>query len=94
MDRTPQQMREDALMWSRCGYPAVAVGRYRDAADQVQRLHTANLRLRDFLLARAKECPSCGGTGIVTVLIRSGSKAGEERQEKCGDCESLRAVLA
>jgi hypothetical protein len=38
MDRTPQQMREDALMWSRAKFPAVAVGRYRDAADQIERL--------------------------------------------------------
>ena len=41
MNQTPKQMREDALAWSRAGYPAVAVGRYRDAADQVQRLLSA-----------------------------------------------------
>ena len=38
LDRTPEQMREDALMWARAGYPSVAVGRYRDAADQIERL--------------------------------------------------------
>lgn len=38
-DRTPRQMREDALMWSRAGYPEVAVGRYRDASYQIQGLH-------------------------------------------------------
>jgi len=38
MDRTPAQMREDAILWSRAGYPATAVGRYRDAADQIERL--------------------------------------------------------
>ena len=41
MNQTPKEMREDALAWSRCGYPAVAVGRYRDAADQIQRLLVA-----------------------------------------------------
>jgi hypothetical protein len=38
-DRTPQQMREDSSMWSRAGYPGVAVGRYRAAAEQIQRLN-------------------------------------------------------
>jgi hypothetical protein len=37
-DRTPKQMREDALAWAKAGYPNVAVGRYRDAADQIERL--------------------------------------------------------
>jgi hypothetical protein len=36
-DRTPAQMREDSLLWARAGYPATAVGRYRDAADQLER---------------------------------------------------------
>ena len=40
MDRTPADMLEDSSMWSRAGYPAVAVGRYRDAADQIKRLNT------------------------------------------------------
>lgn len=37
-DRTPKEMRDDALAWSRAGYPNVAIGRYRDAADQIDRL--------------------------------------------------------
>lgn len=42
MDRTPAQMQDDASMWSRAGYPRVAVGRYRDAAEQLRRV-TAEL---------------------------------------------------
>jgi hypothetical protein len=49
MDRTPQQMREDSLSWSRAGYPAVAVGRYRDAADQIERLESRIENLLDQL---------------------------------------------
>jgi hypothetical protein len=37
-DRTPAQMLEDCVLWARAGYPATAVGRYRDAADQLERL--------------------------------------------------------
>ncbi len=39
-DRTPDEMREDALIWSRAGYPPVAISRYRDAADQIERLES------------------------------------------------------
>jgi hypothetical protein len=44
MDRTPEEMLEDSSMWSRAGYPAVAVGRYREAADQLKRLAAAQLQ--------------------------------------------------
>jgi hypothetical protein len=45
MDRTPEQMREDAALWARAGYPAAAVGRYRDAADQIERLRAVLNRI-------------------------------------------------
>ena len=51
MDRTPEQMQEDASMWSRAGYPGVAVGRYRDAADQIQRLTAERDKMADGLRA-------------------------------------------
>jgi hypothetical protein len=45
-DRTPAQMREDASMWRRAGYPETAVGRYLDAADQIARLERELAELR------------------------------------------------
>lgn len=50
-------------------------------------LFRANLKLRDFLLRKARECASCGGTGCVTVMV-------PRRVEKCGDCLDIREVLA
>ena len=44
-------MREDAAIWAHAGYPAVAVGRYRDAADQVDRMFSVLLKCRDALPA-------------------------------------------
>lgn len=43
-DRTPEQMFEDSVLWSRAGYPAVAVGRYRDAANQIKALQAELLK--------------------------------------------------
>lgn len=31
-------MRDDSIAWGRAGYPPVCVGRYRDAAEQIERL--------------------------------------------------------
>lgn len=39
--QTVKQMREDAIAWSRAKYPAVAVGRYRDAAARIEQLEKA-----------------------------------------------------
>lgn len=36
-------------MWGRAGYPAVAVGRYRDAAEEIKWLQRENERLREAL---------------------------------------------
>lgn len=59
MDRTPEQMNEDATMWARAGYPAVAVSRYRDAADQIRRLTAENARLNMEMVAyREKLTPA------------------------------------
>lgn len=55
ISRTPKQMREDSSIWRRAGYPGVAVGRYRDAADQVERLERdvqTLAHIRDQLAAR------------------------------------------
>ena len=38
LDRDPRDMRDDARAWARLNYPAITVGRYADAADQIQRL--------------------------------------------------------
>ena len=38
LDRDPMDMRDDARAWARLNYPAITVGRYADAADQIQRL--------------------------------------------------------
>lgn len=47
----PKHMREDALCWSRAGYPYVAIGRYRDAADEIERLRAALVKARALLLS-------------------------------------------
>jgi hypothetical protein len=56
-DQTPAEMRDDASMWSRAGYPQVAVGRYRAAADQIERLRKwiDDLQSRMFV-----NCVYCG----------------------------------
>lgn len=50
-----------------------------------------NLRLRDKLLEWAKECASCDGTGMVTVVDLFAD--GHRRVEPCGDCHDIREVL-
>jgi hypothetical protein len=55
--------------------------------DQLVR---TNLKLRDLLLKQAKECTSCDGAGVVTVID---SDTDRERQEPCGDCYPIREVL-
>lgn len=51
-------------------------------------LRAENCKLRDFLLARARECESCDGTGCATVHEETGP-----RVEACGDCYPIRDVL-
>jgi hypothetical protein len=58
MSQTPKQMREDALVWAHAKFPAVAVGRYRDAADRIQALETA---LREAAV-RLRTAAIAGGT--------------------------------
>lgn len=67
--------------------------------EDYDRVVTQNLAMRDFLLARAKECEACGGTGCVTVMRYAGAPLyfeGEkvERVEDCGECEPIRELLA
>lgn len=50
-DRSSKQMREDSLIWRHAGYPDVAVGRYRDAADQMERMARVLIQCRDALPA-------------------------------------------
>jgi hypothetical protein len=52
-------MMEDALMWSKAGYPAVAIGRYRDAAETIRLLLGEVTRLREALriIAEGTICP-------------------------------------
>ncbi len=47
----PKQMREDASAWARAGYPGVAVGRYRDAAAEIERLRRLHASWERLILA-------------------------------------------
>jgi hypothetical protein len=73
-DRTPQQMREDSSMWSRAGYPATAVGRYRDAAAQIQRLNArvAEMQaLRTYLSCILDGAAGGASLGWISGMCRS-----------------------
>jgi len=61
-------------------------GRILTLERERDELVRANFKLRDFLLKKANECESCGGKGVVTVLV-------PRREEPCGDCLDIRAVL-
>jgi hypothetical protein len=50
-DRKGKDMREESIAWRRAGYPEVTCGRYRDAADQVDRMFAVLLKCRDALPA-------------------------------------------
>ena len=47
---TYREMLDDVAMWGRAGYPPVACGRYKDAAERIRALE----RERDALLVDAK----------------------------------------
>jgi hypothetical protein len=67
------------------------------AQRERDQLRVVNSKLRDKLLELAKECASCGGTGVVTVMVTTAwDDDGRpcERVEPCGDCESIREALA
>jgi len=67
------------------------------AQRERDQLREVNSKLRDKLLELAKECASCGGTGVVTVMVTTAwDDDGRpcERAEPCGDCADLREVLA
>ena len=51
LKRNHKEMREDSLAWARAGYPDVAVGRYREAADQMERMARVLIKCRDALPA-------------------------------------------
>jgi hypothetical protein len=75
-----------------------AVGTIALSADDVAKLCADNLRMRDKLLALAKECASCGGLGTVAVMRYAGDplyfEGGKvERVEPCGDCADIREAL-
>lgn len=53
--RTPQQMREDAGLWVAAGYPTIAVARYRDAADEIERLLVMLQLNHDTVVAQQRE---------------------------------------
>jgi hypothetical protein len=55
-------------------------------------LREVNCKLRDYLLARAKECEACDGCGVVTVYTTD-IMNDPGHQEPCGDCYALREVL-
>ena len=44
-----RKMLDDATMWSKAGYPLVAISRYRDAAWEIQRLQREVQHLTDML---------------------------------------------
>jgi hypothetical protein len=55
-------------------------------------LREVNCQLRDKLLELAKECSSCGGTGVVTVRYEY-NEISRDRVEPCGDCLDIREAL-
>ena len=56
-------------------------------------LREQNLRMRDYLLALAKECIRCHGTGLRTLnYVRDGIEMDADDQP-CPDCAEIRAVL-
>lgn len=61
---TYREMIEDVCAWGRAGYPAVAIGRYQDAAErirQLERLVTTAMDLqRDALRYRWVRVHACG----------------------------------
>lgn len=67
-DRTPEQMREDSAAWGRADYPMVAIGRYRAAADQVERLERQVAWLRQGLESIASPINSEAGNLHGSVL--------------------------
>jgi hypothetical protein len=79
-DRTPKQMREDSIEWSRAKYPVVAIGRYRDAADQIERLRQEILDLN----AR-----------VTFLESREVCGAAHDHVDECGYCQrdELRTAL-
>lgn len=58
---------------------------------ELQKLRSENVRLRNCVLAVAKECAECGGTGCVTA--RSIMGTGSEMVLPCPDCADLREAL-
>lgn len=60
-------------------------------------LRDENVKLRNKLLEVAKECSSCNGTGVVTVMREPDSHLYSgvliSREEPCGDCLDIREVL-
>ena len=65
---------------------------YTALLTERNQLREVNSRLRDKLLEIAKECSSCGGTGVVTVRYEYNGIS-RDRAEPCGDCLDIREVL-
>lgn len=67
------------------------------AQRERDQLRVVNSKLRDKLLELAKECSSCGGTGVVTVMAPPDSRLYSgvliSREQPCGDCLDIREVL-
>lgn len=59
-----------------------------DETVELYKLRAENGRLRDKLLAMARECAGCGGTGRVTERLLQA-----ERTVPCEDCADIRKTL-
>jgi hypothetical protein len=70
---------------------ADAAARILQLERERDELFRANLRLRDVMLKRAKDCKKCGGTGCEKTCNDSGRVVAAL---PCPECKDFRAVLA
>lgn len=61
--------------------------------DEIAKVMSDNIRLRDKLLSIAKECAECGGTGCRTVQVEIEGEPLYERVEDCAVCLDIREAL-
>ena len=58
---------------------------------QIAKILAENVRLRDKLLALAKECAGCRGSGRIPLSDELQAAFG--KTQDCPDCEDIRAAL-
>jgi phage FluMu protein Com len=58
--------------------------------DDIAKVMSDNLRMRDKLLECAKECGECGGTGVVKIQREAN---GQWIETECPQCLDIREIL-